>query len=240
MQKDYEKYYHKLEKYDWWFLGRQDLIKKLVMKYSSEGEFILDLGCSGGKAIEKLKQRKVYGLDISFDAVLKARKAGLKNIINGDAQNIPIKDGTFDLVVCSDLLEHIKKDKQTVNEIHRVLKKGGIALIFVPAFKFLWGQHDIVNQHLRRYSKRGFVKLLGKKFIIRRLFFWNFFLFFPLFLFKFVRRFKPGNPVSDQFLKVPKLINSFFLSILGIENKLVGRGINFPFGVSLIAVLEKR
>src|SRR5665811_165723 len=59
--------------------------------------------------------------------------------INTDIDNIPLEAGTVDMIYCSHVLEHITftKEKQTLDEIYRILKPGGELIVVVPDFKWI-------------------------------------------------------------------------------------------------------
>ena len=59
-----------------------------------------------------------------------------------------------DVVVCTDVLEHVEADREALTGIARKLKPGGRILITVPAHPWLWSAHDVVNHHKRRYTRR--------------------------------------------------------------------------------------
>ncbi len=111
-----------------WNLDTKDLPKIL------KGRIVLELGVGNGKTLKSIisqKPKKVYALDFSLEA-LKIIKINypLVQIINSNIVNIPIEDNFFEVVVCYFTLNNLlKKDrKKAVNEINRVLKKGGILL----------------------------------------------------------------------------------------------------------------
>ncbi len=92
---------------------------------------ILDLGCGSGRHTAYLIQNElqVIALDIS--------PVQLKRVIQGDrvcgdAVRLPFKSDTFDSLLCSELLEHLEKPELCVNEVHRVLKDGGVACFTTP------------------------------------------------------------------------------------------------------------
>lgn len=120
------------------------------------GEKILDVGCGRGfylKAVSQLFPRAlVTGLDINKNYLEKAKEfLGNRKVklVIGSATELPFNDKSFDRIICSELLEHIKDDRKAIAEIHRVLKPDGIALITVPNknYPFLW---DPANWLLER------------------------------------------------------------------------------------------
>lgn len=122
------------------FQRHYDLIAKDILNYCS-GESILDVGTGPGWLLVKLHQRsprlRVMGLDVSPSMVAKAQKnmanAGLSDIIEikeGEASRMPFADGFFDTVVSTGSIHHWKEPTYSLNEIYRVLKYGGYALMY--------------------------------------------------------------------------------------------------------------
>jgi SAM-dependent methyltransferase len=190
----------------------------------------LDLGCGPGYVLQVL-------LDLGFDAVGSdihthgAPKNLEHKIIRAKAEKLPFKNGTFDLVICGDVLEHIKNDTAAIREICRVLKKGGIALIMVPAFPLLYGPHDLSLGHYRRYSKKDLSnKFSAENFKVSMLFFTNSLPFLPYFLTQKVFKFDVSRKKipTKPYLPLVKLLT-------GIESSL-----RLPFGLTLVLVTEKR
>ena len=125
---------------DWW--NPKHSLKQMVpikFNYFSKqignlnGLKILDLGCGGGLLSEEFakKNAKVVGIDISDNSIKIAKAHASKNNLTiiykkGNAENIPIKDNTFDVVVCADCLEHVDNLEKVISEISRVLKNKGL------------------------------------------------------------------------------------------------------------------
>jgi SAM-dependent methyltransferase len=121
------------------------------------------------------------GLDYSPEALRFCREKGFTRVCNADIRVLPFADDTFDLVLATDVIEHIQDDASALNEIARVLKPGGLALITVPAFNSLWGLQDRVGHHYRRY-RRSPLRRAVEKAQLRpvRIFYFNYFLFVPI------------------------------------------------------------
>jgi ubiquinone/menaquinone biosynthesis C-methylase UbiE len=226
--------WQRIEKNHWWYKARRSLVKKLV----KDGN-ILEIGCGVGSLISALedKNRKVIGIDPSKTAIKmakqKIKKMNLKNIfvVVGLGEKISFSNDFFDSVICTDVLEHIKEDLDLLIELRRILKKGGIAIISVPALQKLWGKQDDEQHHYRRYSMIELERLLEKaNFKIIFIRYWNSILF-PLILIS--RKFTKTS-LMKELEQTPDLINSLFFNLLKIEEK-----ISLPFGVSLIAKVIK-
>lgn len=235
MDKDYELKYHKLEKDYWWFRARRQMILNLA-KDLDRGKKILEIGCSGGILIESLKKmgfKSVYGIDVSKNAVELCKRKGIKNVEVMDGAKTRFKDGSFDLVIASDVLEHIKDDSRALSDWHRILKNDGKLILFVPAFSSLWSRHDEANNHFRRYTRPLLVEQLKRAhFKLQKASYWNFMLFFPSYVLK-----KRGN--KDHLDEIGSFMNSMLAGLMGIENSLA-RHLDFPFGVSVFAVCRKQ
>ena len=182
MDKIYEQEYHLLEENYWWFEARRHFIIKLVKKLKLErNSKILEIGCSGGPLIKELNNlgfNNVHGIDISPEAISRCTKRGLRNVQIMDAAATNFKDGEFDLIISSDILEHIKDEEKALGEWERILAPYGNLLVFVPAFEFLWSHHDDVNLHYRRYTRKKLVSSIEPlKLKILKSSYWNFTLF---------------------------------------------------------------
>lgn len=129
------------------------ILENLELK---KGDRVIDIGCGRGFYVNLLSNLnlslEVFGIDLN-EKYLKAAKKGLKRkkvlLKKGNALKLPFETNCFDKVIASEILEHIDKDIMAVEEIYRVLKPGGIALISVPNknYPFLW---DPLNWVLER------------------------------------------------------------------------------------------
>lgn len=112
------------------------------------GKKVLDLGCGGGFVSEELARRgaHVTGVDpaqVLVDvAKLHAQESGFEiDYKVGTGEAIPAPDASFDIVVCVDVLEHVADLDRVLQEVHRVLKPGGLFLydtINKTVFSFVW------------------------------------------------------------------------------------------------------
>ena len=235
---NYERFFWSVEDRHFWFKGRQDLIKRFI---PNEKIKILDVGCASGGNLKSLDPKHdLYGIDLSKEAIKTAKERDLKNVFVANAENFPFKDNEFDLIICSDLLEHVKDDQIVLNEIYRVLKKDGKAVIGVPAFNSLWTEFDEINQHYRRYTRKRFKSIIkNTDFKIKRFSYWNFSIFLPVFFIRSLKRI--GIFKTERYdIEIPNnFINTILTKIIKFENLLITKGLKFPFGISLIAILEK-
>lgn len=203
---------------------------------------ILDFGCGSGLFVEELAQAGFdsYGIDISSEAIKFGQLRGIKNLSVIDSHKIDFPNNTFDAVLTLDVLEHLEDTEWALAEMERVLKPGGVVVVMVPAYMFLWGVQDEVAHHYRRYTW----KLLSSEIrratslsIIRHSYF-NTILFTPIALVRLLSRlFRIRGRESDFDLNSP-LLNKILFGIFNFERKLLKK-MNFPLGVSVLAVLRK-
>lgn len=144
------------------------------------------------------------------------------------------------MIIASDVLEHIKNDTNALSEWYRMLKPSGKLIIFVPSFGFLWSKHDNANYHYRRYSKlklENKIKKVGFK--INRTSYWNFILFFPVYILRILQCFfSRDKKKKDQLYQFNFLLNRILKNLLKIENYFL-RFINFPIGISIFVICNK-
>ena len=244
----YDEYFF-IEQSHWWFTARRRILARLIKKYSAgrNEKRILDLGTGTGVMLQQSSGADLtVGLDREARAIKFCRERGIRNLVRGNVEYLPIKDGAFDLIFCLDLLEHIGNDRRALEEIFRVCRKGGFILITVPAFQFLWGEQDEINEHVRRYTAKELTAKIGSSDLIaiRKITYFNSFLFPPIAGFRMLRKiFKPekkkGKLRSDFSLTGAGKINTLLQFIFGLEQWPL-LYINFPFGVSLCCIAQKR
>ncbi|WP_375434657.1 class I SAM-dependent methyltransferase [uncultured Hymenobacter sp.] len=245
MNIEYEVKYHQIEESYWWFQARRDMVFRLVQdaKLATDAP-ILEIGCSGGPLLQRLRSAgytNLTGIDVSEAGIAVAERRGIPNVSCMDGANLTFPDASFDLVVASDVLEHIQNEAQALREWTRVLRPGGQLLVFVPAFQFLWGKHDVINQHFRRYTADQLATAMrGAGLKVSRSSYWNVSLFFPTAAVRLFKRFLPkdNKPASDDLFAAPPLVNTLLTGFIKAENRLLQR-INAPVGVSVFALAKK-
>lgn len=144
-------------------------------RYLPKNPRVLDVGCGVGTIdffISK-KVKSVLGIDISEHSIKLAGENSklllLKNLNYKSIDLISLRTiKKFDVVICSEVLEHLKRDIQTVQKIYRLLKPGGTLIVSVPLrtaplYKLgILKKFDKRVGHLRRYSVEGLVEILKK------------------------------------------------------------------------------
>ncbi|MEE9323353.1 MAG: class I SAM-dependent methyltransferase [Candidatus Aenigmarchaeota archaeon] len=120
--------YYKIQK------KKISIVLNLLEKH--ENGKVLDVGCGDGlisSLIATATGAKVYGVDISSEAVSKARKRGIiAKVMNVDKQGFPFEKESFDAVFCGDLLEHLYDTEKLLENVRQILKPNGYLIISVP------------------------------------------------------------------------------------------------------------
>ena len=233
---------YQVEGSHWWFAGRRRIIESFLdrlRKQLGKSPHILDVGCGTGANLEMLAQfGDAEGVDVSPDALAFCRQRGLQNVRQGEAEQLPYDDGSFDLVTGLDVVEHLDDDVAGLREMRRVLRPGGYALLFVPAFMFLWGVQDDISHHRRRYTRAGLEQVVRSAgFEIERSSYANITFFAPILLGRLLMRVSGFRPASENNLTIGAL-NGIFGRILGAESFIL-RHVNLPFGVSAICTARR-
>ncbi len=157
---------------------------------------------------------------------------------------LPFKDASFDLVTALDVMEHDDNDDVCLKESFRVTDRGGLLLITVPAYKFMWGDHDRAAHHRTRYTLKEVKRLVeATGYAVIRVSYMNTLLFPIAFIFRQIKNvigfFRKGrNPKSDFGATAPPVINWMLFKIFLLEKWLLSK-YDFPFGLTVICIGRK-
>jgi SAM-dependent methyltransferase len=234
---------YEVEGKHWWFAGRRRIIAEFVEGVCRDmGKLrpqILDVGCGTGANLQMLSQfGAAEGVDVSSEALDFCRARGLAEVKQGAAESLPFADASFDLVTGLDVVEHLDDDIAGLSEMRRVLRPDGRAVLFVPAFMFLWGVQDDISHHRRRYTLTELTQRLGDAGLtVERASYANITFFAPILFGRVLMRLTGLRPASENNITIGAL-NGLLGRILGAESWWLRR-MNFPFGVSIICVAKK-
>lgn len=229
-----------LEDTYWWFVGRRRLALKLLRSHTSVAKpDVLDVGCGTGVVLRELSQwASPTGLDMSELALGFCRQRRLSRLILGDGSMLPLADKQFDAVIGLDIFEHIEDDAAAFAEAYRVLRPGGILVLSVPAFRALWGPHDVALMHFRRYRSDEIRRALeAAGFTVRRSTYSVFFLFPVVVVWRLFEKRKKG-PAKASLVSVPAWMNAALIGLQNLEASLIS-ALNLPWGSSVIAVAQR-
>jgi SAM-dependent methyltransferase len=227
----------------WWFVGRRRLFAREIKKMSlPRTSRVLDVGTSTGANLRLLRDlgfHAIEGLDLSDEAIRICREKGLGPVRRGDVCGMPFADQSFDLLLATDIIEHVDDDAKGLHEIARVLRAGGKALITVPAFPMLWGLQDRIGQHKRRYRMRQLAdRVAGAGFEIEVGYYFNFLLFLPILVGrKLIEIIRPQ--IQNELQVNSPLLNRAMLAIFSVDTAMAPI-LRVPFGVSILLVATKK
>ncbi len=128
-----------------WHTGKLSAVLQSIGSFQPKK--VLDVGCAGGWFISEMAKKyphtKCYGVDVYEPAISYAKKRyEAITFSTADAHKLPYQNESFDLIVCTEVLEHVIDPKNVMDEITRILKKDGIAIIEMDSgnllFRIIW------------------------------------------------------------------------------------------------------
>ena len=248
MEHEHQQRYYELGRSYWWLAGKYKIIADVVGRAFSPADKakarILDLGCGPGNMLDYLASNgDVFGSDFSADALRFCLGRGYRRLFRADFHSLPLISTAFDLITCIDVIEHLQDDRKAIRELHRVLRPSGLLVVSVPAFQALWGDHDVLYGHHRRYTTlEVHDKLAEAGFEVLKLTYFEPLFFVPLFVYrklKSVFKKEGGLVARDDFVSLPGWVNAVLTKVIAAERFPI-RFMSFPFGVTLLAVARRR
>lgn len=226
----------------WWFTARRDILSAVIQKMRLPPQAtVLEIGCGTGANLQMLAQ---HGMLSAMEYDPQARRmASSLNLCSvqpgGLPHDVPYADASFDLVCMLDVLEHIQDDEAALRRVLQLAKPGGRLLITVPAYQWLWSEHDTEHHHFRRYTATRLQTMARNAgWHTDRIGYFNTLLFPAVagarLIAKLLRRPAPvGTHTPTPWL------NSVLKKLFRAERNIVATHGGFPLGVSVVAVLRR-
>ena len=235
---------YRAEDRHFWFVAKHRLLNDLLLRESKSPEKprILDAGCGTGSLLASVSDYSIgVGIDPDAIAIEFCRKRGLKLLVRGVIENLGLASGSFDVVLSSDVIEHLDKDVEAVKELYRVLAPGGSAILTVPAIPWLWSSHDLALGHKRRYTRRLLKQVLFEAGFkeIKVVSFMSATAPMVILVRLFRKLMRVSNAGETMTYDIPELVNHLLLWVLDIERKLVIGGFDLFMGTTLVAIARK-
>ena len=226
-----------VEERGWWFRGLHgNLIAAWRRAAPDPGLALLDAGCGTGGFLARLRravpQARCVGIELDARAASMARAKSGAAIAIASIAALPFAPGTFDAVFSADVLCHRGVEPApALASIRACLKPGGIIVLNLPAYRWLFSGHDRAVDNVRRFGGREVRALLREGGYARiRIGYWNS-LLFPLMVAQ--RLLHSGGASDVAFLPAP--LEALFRATVALEASLAVRGLRFPFGGSILA-----
>jgi SAM-dependent methyltransferase len=220
----------------WWYRARREIIAGIIKNRLPPGARIIDVGCGNGATTALLRDLGYHsaGADISSIALDACTRRGLDVI---DLRERPLLECSADCVILGDVLEHVPDDVGLICDARRALAPGGMLLVTVPAFEFLWSGEDFISRHHRRYRRGQLVQALrnvGFEDIWAS--YYNAILLPAIVGTILLKRvFRPRDMYKSDLAPLPEGINQLLYNVFRSEGWLLGR-MSLPIGASIIAV----
>jgi SAM-dependent methyltransferase len=177
---------------------------------------------------------EAVGMEEHPELIGAARAAGLDVRAGSLPRDLVVPEGWADLVLMLDVLEHLDDDEQALHTAWKALRPGGVILVTVPAFAWLWSGHDVALGHRRRYAAGALRALVAEAgFRIEHVSYFNTLLFPLIVLARYWKRLR-GDTRHD--LRRPHaMVNGLLATAFGLERFVVPRW-RLPLGVSILLV----
>jgi len=230
------------EEKHWWFVGRRAIIQNEItrLRLPSSAE-ILEAGAGTGGNLSMLRRHgAVSAMELDSYARQVARNRSGLDILEGALPDrIPFVNERFDLICLFDVLEHVGADIDSLAALAVLLKPSGRVMITVPAYPWMWSEHDVVLHHCRRYTRGSLTGVIQKAGLhVEKLVNFNAILF-PAAVAARGLNVLLGRADSPGTNLPPAAINNALGHLFSAERYLVQYG-GFPFGLSLLAVCRMR
>jgi SAM-dependent methyltransferase len=243
-----------VEPYHWWYRGLRRALARCLERADPplpQHPRVLDAGCGTGENLrllaDLLQPAYLGGFDLSDEALtLAARRAPGADLYRGDLRAPVLRVDRLDLIVSCDVL-YIPGVEKSIGGLRRLvdhLAPGGRLVLNLPAYRWLYSEHDVATHTAERYTAGSVRALLERLDLeVEILSYRIFFLFPAVALARLARKPKwrqSARPRTDLERARPGTFNDLLSGVLDVEARLISRGLRLPWGSSVFAVGRKR
>ncbi len=229
----------------WWWRGRRDIIAAAIERYAprtSQRIRIAEVGCGSGGNLAMLSRfGDVLGAEAETTAINHLRR---KQGVHFDVVCHRVPDPLprrYHVIGMFDVLEHIEDDAGAMKWAAEQLEPGGIAVLTVPAFQFLWTEQDEAAHHFRRYTLPDLLRVVAPSLSVEHVSYFNSLLFPPILAVRTAMRMtrRRDRPAKNHLGIPPEPLNWLLYQLFRLERHFVSRR-RWAFGVSLLLVVRRQ
>lgn len=246
-----------VEHHMWWYRGLHALLGWALVAARPPAGPLLDAGCGTGGLLAWITGvpagrqptgldfigldftgLNFIGLDLEPVALGLARRKSASAWAAGSVNSLPFADDSLAVVLSADVLCHGNVDPAAaLAEAARCLMPGGIMILNLPAYGWLLSAHDRHVHNTRRFTRKEVAALMRRAGLRpRRLTYWNTVLFPVLVAWRKLVGHRHGSSDVGDF---PRFLDRVFGLVLAVERLYLRSGGRFPFGGSILAIVEK-
>ena len=205
---------------------------------------MLDCGCGTGHNLALLRRYgSAYGIDLTWAGLQYAASHGERRVARATVSQLPFADARFGIVTSFDVLYSLpdEVERDAIAEMFRVLEPGGTLIVNVAALEALRGNHSVLSNEVRRYSRGDLTRRLeAAGFEVTRATYTNFSILPMVAAVRLKQRLSGAHVESQEEISVPAApVNGLLSGLLAAEAAAL-RFVNMPAGSSLLAVARKR
>ncbi|MEZ4384484.1 MAG: methyltransferase domain-containing protein [Nannocystaceae bacterium] len=236
--------HYELDKAHFWREGKRELVLRHVRAElgDREGAALVDIGGACSVVTQELGDLgDLLVLEPDAEIAAQARaQLGVRVELGALPDALPLADGSVDLVTLLDVLEHIDDDAASLATIRRLLRPGGLLVLTVPAYAWLWSEHDEALHHKRRYTQGELRRLLeAAGFEVERMTYYTSLLLPLIAAQRALQRLRPRSGPPRYRVKVPSgAVNRALAWVMRAERWLLGRT-DLPAGSAILALARR-
>jgi len=236
------------EQEHFWFRGFRYFVEPLLERAAGGRADLrlLDCGCGTGSNLDLLgRWGRAYGFDLTVSGLTLGQQAGRTRLARASVGSIPFADTSFDIVTSFDVLVCLPEpvEQDAIREMYRVLRPGGWLIVNVAAMDVLRGDHSVLSHEVRRYSRDSLSRLVrGAGFLLDRITYTNAVLVPPMLVTRAFQRARGLSAEQDAAgeITIPaRPVNAVLAALLRAEGLWVRKGVDSPFGSSLLCLARK-